>query len=116
MRRAITLALLTVAPGQAAVPDRMREDVANNNSKHDGLGAQLSRDLAKALDIDAKALQALVRSLQDARGTTPPLPTRLLTSSGNMNTDSTRLAYMRMTNLLWDADVLPLPFVRNGPY
>ena len=82
-----------------------------------GLGGRLAQDLAEALDIDHSALGALVRTLQHARDSAPPLPTRLLPSStsGNRDTDSTRLAYMRMANLLWDAGVLPLPFVPNGP-
>ena len=78
--------------------------------------AHVARELADALRVSAQDLHALAAKLAEGRDVQPQssalLPKQLIPSmvSGDKAQNRARLVYMRMTNLLWDSEVLPLPF------
>ena len=75
------------------------------------------QELQSSLDVDEATLARIAKMLTKARGSESLRPYTLLrhAKTGSQEVNDARLVYMRLTNLLWDAKVLPIPFTPNGP-
>jgi len=74
--------------------------------------------------VSEAQLLSFARELRRARSShAPPLPLQPPTCSSDDTTcsrqskakDEAQLVHMRIVNLMWDGDILPLPFIANGP-